>query len=671
MTLAGARSRRDMNKPRWVTIGSAVAVLIVSGLVAGRADDGSSAEPEIAQLTVEHAECSYFTGDSQRFMDVTVRPRNSRVSRAVTLTDDVGKYLAFVPGGSRTYNYDQTHPADSIDSYIFSALQANNITPAPATTDWEFIRRVTLDLTGRIPTPDKVISFVADTTPNKRAALIDQLLASPEWVDKWTMFYGDLFQNTVTKQSTGLVRFNQGRDAFYQWIHNSIAADKPYDQMATELITTAATNSYDNGPINWLIGGVVTGGPNQDIMDQMTANVADAFLGIAHVNCLLCHNGRGHLDALSLWGSQTTRYQAWGLSSFLSHTQAARVPTSTKNVYYWSLQDNTKGFTTDYPLNTTTGNRPARVAPTGCKPGQSCYYVPPQYIFNGNGPNAGENYRMAFARNVTGDFQFARAAVNYLWAYFFGQGIVDPPDTFDPLRLDPNNPPPAPWTLQPSNAALLNALAQHFIDNKYDLKATMREIANSQTYQLSSRYNGQWNDAWGTYFARKNVRRLWAEEVHDAVAQSSGMLPSYTITGFTDLLSLPKIQYAMQLPDVVNMPPGDIGSNFLDSFLRGNRDDQPRKQDGSILQSLNLMNNPFVEARIQPGGKTPAPLLVKSMAMGNTDMVNNLYLNILSRYPTATEMSTAQATLTSGNRQQAVQDLVWALYNKVDFVFNY
>ena len=80
--------------------------------------------------------------------------------------------------------------------------------------------------------------------------------------------------------------------------------------------------------------------------------------------------------------------------------------------------------------------------------------------------------------------------MNYIWAQFFGRGIVDPPNQFDPARLDPDNPPPAPWTLQPSNARLLNALAQRFIDGGYNLKALMREIANSDAYQLSSRYDG-------------------------------------------------------------------------------------------------------------------------------------------------------------------------------------
>jgi hypothetical protein len=322
-------------------------------------------------------------------------------------------------------------------------------------------------------------------------------------------------------------------------------------------------------------------------------------------------------------------------------------------------------------LNTTSGNRPPRVAPAGCKSGQPCYYVAPQYIFNGESPKPGENYRAALAREVTGDFQFARASVNYLWAQFFGLGLVDPPDTFDPMRLDPSNPPPAPWTLQPTNPQLLNALATHFIQGGYDVKALMREIANSATYQLASHYPGQWNAAWEPYFARKYVRRLWSEEIHDAIAQSSGTFPSYNMTGFTDQ-GYAKVSYAMQFPDVIGAPTGDgNASNLLDSFLRGNRDDQPRKQDGSILQALNLMNNPFVEARLQAASATPSQLIAKNLALGNTDLINVLFLNILSRYPSGDEMTKAQAALSAGNRTQAVQDLVWSLYNKLDFIFNY
>ena len=665
-----------MQRPRlWFMVGG-VSVLVSAGLLLGRTDDPPPVDQ--AQLTVPHPECDYFGSQREKYVGAALDAAGvrSRSSHALgNLTQQVTSMLAAVPGGSRTHSSDQEHAAGSIDSYIFADFAANNITPAPATTDWEFIRRVTLDLTGRIPTPDRVLTFVADSTPNKRANLVDELLAKPEWADKWTMYFGDLYQNTTTRPSTSLNRFVQGRNAFYQWVHDSLANGKPYNQMATELITNAATNTYNDGAGNWLLNGYITGGPVQDIMDSMTANVFDTFLGLAHVNCLLCHNGRGHLDTLSLWASNTTRYQAWQLASFVSHTSLARTPVdpSNTNIYYWSIADNAKGYTLDYTLNTTNGNRPARVAPAGCKSGQPCYYVPPQYIFNSDSPKPGANYRASLASEVTGDFQFARATVNYMWAEFFGRGIVDPPDTFDPARLDPDNPPPAPWTLQPSNARLLNALAQHFVSSGYNLKALMREIVTSDTYQLSSRYNGTWNAAWEPYFARKFVRRMWSEEVHDAVAQSSGTFPSYTITGFTDQ-GFAKPSYAMQLPDTVNLPDGGGSvSQFLDAFLRGNRDDQPRKQDGSILQALNLMNNAYVNNRTHATGSTLSQLIVQNLNRTNTDLINTLYLTILSRYPTSDELSTAQASLpaSGSTRTTAVQNLVWSIYNKVDFVFNY
>ncbi len=652
-----------MKRPRelfWVLSG--LTVLAGTGLLIGQS----------SELSISHPECSYFGNQRDKFAAAALGATN-RNHPLSTTTQQVTRLLPSRSGKRLATDVNQSYPADSIDGYIWADFKANGITPAEKTTDWEFIRRVTLDLTGRIPTPDRVLAFVTDTPPDKRAKLINELIAKPEFVDKWTMFFGDLYQNTTVKNTTSLNRFAQGRNAFYQWIHDSVAADKPYNQMATELITATGDNSYTNGSLNWMLNGYITGGPIQDIMDQSTSFVFDTFLGIAHVNCLLCHNGRGHLDQLSLWGSQTTRYQAWQLASYVSHTQLGitRYDPNNTNNYYWFVQDNNKGYTLDYTLNTTTGNRPARVAPTGCKSGQPCYYVPPQYIFNGDSPKTGENYRVSLAREVTADPQFARATVNYIWAQFFGRGMVDPVDTFDPMRLDPDNPPPAPWTLQPSNARLLNALSQHFIASGYDLQALMREITNSDTYQLSSRYDDTWNAAWEPYFARKFVRRLWSEEVHDAVVQSSGTYPIYTYTGFTDQ-GYPKPSYAMKFPDTVGGPDGNT-NGFLDSFLRGNRDDQPRKQDGSILQALNLMNNTIIENRVKGTGSTPSQLIVQNLQKSNTDLINTLFLNILSRMPTNDEMTTALAAMpvSGANRLPAIQDLVWSLYNKVDFVFNY
>jgi hypothetical protein len=601
---------------------------------------------------VAHPECTFFGPQRSRTKSRTLSARTVEVSRR--LATKAQTHAAHRPAGD--------YPAGSIDAYIFADLEANNIAPAPATTDWEFIRRVTLDLTGRIPTSDRVLSFVADTAPDKRARLIDDLLAAPAWVDKWTMYFGDLYKNTANLPSTGVNRSAAGRNALYQWIKDSLTANKPYNQMATELLTATAENNYDNGPINWLIGGAVTGAvPMQDSVDQMTANVFGTFLGIGHMDCLLCHNGRGHLDTLSLWATGTTRYQAWQTASFLSHTQAQALV----NNGLWAIRENTRGYTTDYALNTTTGNRPARQPFGSCNPGDTCSYVTPQYIFNDDVPAPDSNYRAALARHVTGDFQFARAAVNYMWEQFFGRGIVDPPDSFDPARLDPNNPPPDPWTLQPSNARLLNALAKGFVDGGYNLKSLMRQIANSDTYQLSSRYEGDWSVAYEPYFARKFVRRLWAEEIHDAVTVSSGILPGYA-GGFPGIAN-----YAMQLPDVTGLPlvETDVG-RFLDGFLRGNRDDQPRRDEGSIVQALAQMNGTFVDYRTGVGS---SKLIADNYDLPDSDLVKKLFLGILSRYPSDDELTKALASLSpdASPRYEAVQDLVWSLYNKVDFIFNY
>jgi hypothetical protein len=678
-----------MSVSKWLLFAGGIAVFSLPGLLKGQTDPDPVQPPE-SQEQVRYAEpdCPFFGPDRERFYTDATRRRSGMapVRRLSATTEGVSGMLGYVPGGSRTYNFDQAHAPGSIDFFIFGDFQANAIQPAPMATDWEFVRRITLDLTGRIPTPERVLAFVADPAPDKRAKLIEELLAKPEWVDKWTMFFGDLYQNTTVKANTGVVRFAEGRNAFYQWIKSSLSKGKPYSQMAAELISTTSDNTYNDGAANFLVGSVVSMGPVQDIMDQMTATTFDVFMGMTHVNCLLCHNGRGHLDGVNLWAAKTTRYQAWQLASYMSHTSTARVPVTAgnNNIYYWSLLNEQKNFTTDYRLSTTTGNRPARQsAVANCKSGQPCYTVPPQYILNGTSPKAGSDYRAALAASITGDMQFARATVNYLWAYFFGRGLVDPPDTFDPARLDPDNPPPAPWTLQPSNARLLNALAQHFIDGNFNLKALMREIVNSDTYQLSSRYPGAWNAAWEPYFARKFVRRLWAEELLDGVVQSSGSLPcatvtagactvpGYTVTGWSDL-NLANPSYAMQFPDVTNTNGGTNG--FLDNFLRGNRDDRPRRSDGSILQALSLMNAGLIEGKLALTGATPSTLLVSAAALDDTSAVNKLFLTILSRYPSAAELSTALGSLPGPKgaaRNSAIQDLAWSLYNKVDFTFNY
>jgi hypothetical protein len=580
-------------------------------------------------------------------------------SRLSALTSTVASALPVVAARSSADAAAQP-TTNTIDTYLFAAMKDAGVTPADPTTDLEFIRRVTLDLTGRIPTPARVVSFVNDTSADKRAKLIDELLAKYEWIDKWTMFFGDLFKNA--SNTTQINRYPEGRDAFNKWIKDSLAANKPYNQMATELISATGPNTFTQGELNWIVGGRVTGGPTQDTWDQQAANVAETFLGLANMNCLMCHNGRGHLDTLNLWASHTTRSTAWQLSAFFTQNYLTQYKPQDKTMNgYWAWGPNKNQAPGVYTLGSTTGNRPPRNPLT-----LTAKTVMPSYFFNGDSPSKSDDYQAFLAKEVTSDIQFSRAIVNYIWQQFFARGIVEPANQFDLARLDPDNPPPAPWTLQPSNPRLLNALSQDFVTAKFDLKALMREITNSRAYQLSSRYDpAAWDVAWEPLFARKLVRRLWGEEVHDAVAQSSNMIPTYKINDFGTT------NWAMQFPEPRNIPGGAVGY-FLDTFERGNRDDQTRRGDGSILQALSLINDNFVMSRIKPSGTgANANLLAANMALTDDQIIQNFYLAVLSRYPTTAEKNTAIAQLQSGNRLQQIEDLLWSLYNKVDFIYNY
>lgn len=622
---------------------------------------GPAAWGQEGELPAGHAECAFLGAQRERFLEAQRLAQShpwseTTVRVAAQLGGPVGRAAA--SGGGR----EAGAAPGTIDQYIFDAINAAGVKPADKTNDFEFVRRVTLDLTGRVPTPLRVQAFIADVSPDKRTKLIEELLASPEWTDKWTMFFGDLFKNTAVIRSLNIVRYGKGRDAFYTWIKSSLASNKSYQQMATELITARGNNSYEQGELNWLISSAVNGGPRtgQDGFDQAAANVAETFLGMAHMNCILCHDGRRHLDTLSLWGKSATRFDGYQFSSFFSRTSLGRVRVdpSVGQPYYWNIQDNVD-FKTDYALNTTTGNRPPRV-PLG-----TTRVAKPVYPFSGASPQDGEDYRQVLAREVTNDVQFARAAINYIWKQFFGMGMVEPVDQFDPARLDPDNPPPDPWTLQPTNARLLNALAADFIASGYDVKALMREIVNSDAYQLSSRYNGEWKAEWESLFARHFARRLWAEEIHDAIVQTSGVPVVYPAG------DLPKVGWAMQLTETSGTPGGAMTS-FLDSFLRGNRDDQNRRQDGSNLQTLNLMNDTFVMSRTKAvGAGATASLLRRVLPLTDEQLLSTLYITVLSRYPSDEEKAIAKVRLTDGNRQAAAEDLLWSLYNKVDFLFNY
>lgn len=641
-------------------------------------------EPE---LLVNHSDCSYFSSAGEEMTQAHLLRAHKRPFKVSAQTIEVsaamraarGRLTEVMTSGAtqRLGAIPQDLSQSSlIDRHIYEALKNANVAPANPANDYEFARRVSFDLTGRPLAYDRLMAFVNDPATGKRARLVDSLLQAPEFVDKWAMFFGDLYRNVDDNGQAR--RYAEGRNAFHEYIKASLAANKPYDKMVTEMLTNSGGNSWQQGELNWTLGGLMVGGPAQDNFDMMAEQTAKALLGISHFNCVICHNGRGHLEPISAWGVKTTRQQAWGLSAFFAKTTTRRIladPDLRNSPYYYAVDDNPRA--TDYALNTTTGNRSPR------QPVGSMRVITPEYPFgNGGTPRAGENYRVALARILTADVQFSRATVNYIWKEFFGRGIVEPANQFDLARLDPKNPPPAPWTIQPTHPELLEALAADFSSTGFDLKRLMRQIALSDAYQFSSAYDGEWKPEYETLFARHFVRRLWAEEVTDAIAQISGFPGSYTYTVRSNPLPpLPgttnnngAVAWAMQLPQTARFPGGAM-SQFLDSFLRGNRIDAERKGEGAIPQVLNLMNDAFVMDRTRSAVRNNVPLLARRLLdkypdSQNGALVDELFLSVLNRPPTETERLTAANRLT-GNRTQRMEDLLWSLYNKVDFVFNY
>jgi hypothetical protein len=574
-----------------------------------------------------------------------------------------------------------------IDEILFGKMQYDNIPSAPLSTDNEFIRRVYLDLTGRIPTPDAVNAFLADQNPDKRDALVDKLIETPEFIDKWTNFYGDLFKNTAF--ASNINRFRAGRDAFHQYIKNSVAMNKSWRDMAVEIVT-ASGDSHVNGATNFLIGGFVPMGPAQDVYDGMAVEVSRAFLGLSSMDCLLCHDGPGHLDAVNLWGAQTKRIQAWGMAAFFTGFNRQNVTIAT-NVQKYNI---TEVLNRGYQLNTTTGNRSNR------QPTNGVTTVNPQYMFNSGGTiKTGENRREAFARYLVADPQFARAQVNYIWEKLMIEALVSPSNTFDLARLEPGQQLPDGWDMQPANPELLKALAEDFAFNGFNIRQVISTIVKSNAYQLSSEYPGEWQVSYVPYYARKFVRRLDAEELHDAIITATGIPPTMadpdngnrTRVGYRMLNDLNPaqttswVEWAMQLPEPAEPRTNGGAATFINSFLRGDRDQKLRTDDPSILQALNMMNNTFVTNRINQGNSVTVTfpetkvytsnvrrlLPTANAAISNEELVNQLYLSTLSRKPTETEMAKITPYFSRMTKVQVAQHLQWVLLNKIDFLFNY
>jgi len=596
-------------------------------------------------------------GENDPRSDCSFNPRAFR-SAAMIFHELSARAEAVVPSGtsSRRHAADPPVPPpltftakNFVDDEIFGKMVKDNVRWTSASTDEEFLRRITLDLTGAIPDADTVKSFVADTSAGKREAMIDKLLASDGFTDRWTMWLGDHVQNVQTAANT---KINFGaRNSYYLYLHDAIAARKPYDQIVRELIAGTG-NSKSNGAVIFWPRQLQQNGPLQDTFDNLSAFTGERFLGMPFV-CVSCHNGFGHLELVNSAMAHHTRNEFWRNAAFFARSYITASPQDpVTRTATFTISDLLQG---EYKLDTTSGNKTARAPVNGVA------VADPAFFLTGETPGPSEVRRQAYARMLIAHPQFARATVNYIWKEIFGAGIVEPADSFDLARQDPASLAPGA-ALQPTHPQLLTKLAESFIATNYDLRALIRTIVVSNAYQLSSRYTpGDWNESWAPYYARHYPRRLMAEEILDAIAKSTGVPVNLAVNGASP------VSRAMLLPDPTE---GGTFAEFLDNFERGNRDDDLRNSDSSIVQVLALLNDRIVTDRI---ASTNSASLVARLIGQSSDpaaIAEGLYLNTLSRYPTADEKAHAVTYLRSGALAKKTEDLQFALINKLEFLFN-
>lgn len=530
-----------------------------------------------------------------------------------------------------------------IDAEIFAKLEAGGIAAAPVAGDEEFLRRVTIDLTGTIPTAAEVTSFLADPAPDKRARKIDALLRSDAFTARWTMWFGELVQNV--QASTNSREYYLGRNAWHSWIRESIASGKPYDQMVREVLAGEG-NSFEKGVANYVVRQLQPNGPPQDTFDNLAAHSTEKFLGLPTL-CISCHGGLGHLELVNSYLREKKREDFWKMAAFFSRTTSRRVAYTdpanpNANIFRFDVGNNPAGA---YRLNTVDGNKSPRQPATG-----QSNVVTPAFLLTGEQPKPGEPYRVAYARMLTADRQFARATVNLLWKEMFGRAIVEPVNGFDLAKL----------ATQPSHPALLEALAGDFIAKGYSLREMLRTIALSEAYQLSAQYPGTHPDE--SLFARRQPRRLQAEVLLDAIGTATNFRYQFNVPG------LGVVANAMQLPDPTEGRRAPAGV-VLNTCGRGDRDDTPRSNDSAIAQALSFMNDRVVTDRVRRSATSTVQLTLNA-TQDRGEIVERLYLATLSRRPTAEERRIAVDYLNAGALGERAEDLQYALINSLEFLFN-
>ena len=504
-------------------------------------------------------------------------------------------FLSDVPG----FKWNKPAESNFVDKLVFEKLHRLQIAPSELCADDEFVRRVHLDVLGRLPTIAETQTFLSDSAPDKRAKLVDSLLASDEFPAFWAMKWADLLRVRKTKVS------EPGVHKFHRWIEQAVRDNMPYDQFAKQLVT-ASGSTLVNPAANFYR-------TSADVND-CTETASQLFLGV-RIQCAKCHN-----HPFERW----TQDNYYGIGAFFNRVQT------------------TGGGNADEKI--------IRVVRAGevVQPRTGKQRKPWLPLAGDADVPATDDRRLLFADWLTQSDNpfFAKVEVNRMWGNLFGRGIVEPVDDFRE-----SNP--------PSNAELLDALAQEFVASGFDRRRMLRLMLNSHAYQLSSRTN-EFNVQDEKYFSHARTRMLSAEQLLDAICQVT-LVPE-------KFAGLPLGTRATALPSP------DVNNGFLKVFGQPARETAcacERSNDSNLSQALQMINGPVIHAKLRDEHNRLRQLATAGKS--DAEIVDELYLAALCRRPTAQERAAAvrHITTTADDRLRGLEDVCWAVLNANEFLFQH
>jgi hypothetical protein len=534
----------------------------------------------------------------------------------------VATFRATVPLGVKTPEW-KFDPKTVVDQFTAKKWRELGLVPSDLCTDEIFVRRAFLDITGTLPTPKQVLDFVADNDPAKRDKLIDQLLDSPEYAFYFANKWADILRVKRRQQPDRA----EGTFAFHDWIRQQMSQDTPYSEFVRGVLT-ANGHEKKNPPTVWF--------KEIEKAENFVDDVSQVFLG-QRLACANCHH-----HPYEKWSQD----DYWGLAAFYGRV-------GKKNLTLPGFDPNRGQVQLEVVFTRATGNvqnkrtgKPAEIKPLDGDP----MAVSPE-----------EDPRQKLVDWMTDPKNpfFAKAVANRYWAHFFGRGIVDP---LDDMRI----------TNPPSNPELLDALAKNLVDNKYSLKALIKTICKSRTYQLSSMPN-EFNKSDKQAYARYYPKRLQAEVLFDALCQATDSPTRFS--------GLPADKNAPNR--AIMLPDESFASYFLDVNGRPQRISAcecERVNEANLAAVLHMLNSDEVQGKIARGGGRADRLASPNDKRTDAEKMEELFLWVLCRKPTAGDMKAALAHVekqvakspmnAAAAKKTAYENILWALVNTKEFWFN-